>query len=34
MPVEYLGPAEYRAFAARRVIYEQDMVRRLNLSID
>jgi tripartite-type tricarboxylate transporter receptor subunit TctC len=34
MPVEYLGPAEYRAFAAERVIYERDMVRRLNLSID
>ena len=34
MPAEYLGPAEYRAFAAERVIYEREMVRRLNLSID
>jgi tripartite-type tricarboxylate transporter receptor subunit TctC len=34
MPDEYLGPAEYLAFARERVIYEQEMVRRLNLSID
>ncbi|MCW8087241.1 tripartite tricarboxylate transporter substrate binding protein [Sabulicella glaciei] len=34
MPREYLGPAEYLAFARERVIYEQEMVRRLNLSID
>ncbi|WP_207540118.1 tripartite tricarboxylate transporter substrate binding protein [Sabulicella rubraurantiaca] len=34
MPREYLGPAEYLAFARERIIYEQEMVRRLNLSID
>lgn len=34
LPDEYLGPQEYLAFARERVLYEQDMVRRLNLSID
>ncbi|WP_424811642.1 tripartite tricarboxylate transporter substrate binding protein [Roseococcus sp. YIM B11640] len=34
LPNEYLGPQEYLAFARERVLYEQDMVRRLNLSID
>jgi tripartite-type tricarboxylate transporter receptor subunit TctC len=34
LPNEYLGPQEYLAFAQERVLYERDMVRRLNLSID
>lgn len=34
LPDEYLGPQEYLAFAQERVLYERDMVRRLNLSID
>ncbi|MBY0337636.1 MAG: tripartite tricarboxylate transporter substrate binding protein [Acetobacteraceae bacterium] len=34
MPDEYLGPAEYVAFARERVVYEREMVTRLNLSID
>ena len=34
MPNEYLGPADYLAFARDRAAYEQRMVRRLNLSID
>lgn len=34
LPNEYLGPQEYLAFARERVLYEQDMVKRLNLSID
>ncbi|HYF07295.1 MAG TPA: tripartite tricarboxylate transporter substrate binding protein [Acetobacteraceae bacterium] len=34
MPDEYLGPAEYTAFARERAVYEQRMVTRLNLSID
>ncbi|WP_421989223.1 tripartite tricarboxylate transporter substrate binding protein [Roseococcus sp.] len=34
MPNEYLGPPEYLSFAQERVLYERDMVRRLNLSID
>jgi tripartite-type tricarboxylate transporter receptor subunit TctC len=34
MPDEYLGPADYTAFARERAAYEQRMVQRLNLSID
>jgi tripartite-type tricarboxylate transporter receptor subunit TctC len=34
MPDEYLGPAEYTAFARERAAYEQRMVARLRLSID
>jgi tripartite-type tricarboxylate transporter receptor subunit TctC len=34
MPDEYLGPADYLAFARERAVYEQRMVARLNLSID
>ena len=34
MPKEYLGPAEYLAFAKERVEYEKRMVARLKLSID
>lgn len=34
MPEEYLGPAEYTAFARERAAYEQRMVARLRLSID
>lgn len=34
MPDEYLGPAAYTAFARERSVYEERMVRRLNLSID
>lgn len=34
MPDEYLGPADYTAFARERSVYEERMVRRLNLSID
>ncbi len=34
MPDEYLGPADYTAFARERSAYEERMVRRLNLSID
>jgi tripartite-type tricarboxylate transporter receptor subunit TctC len=34
MPDEYLGPQAYVEFARERVLYERDMVRRLNLSID
>ena len=34
MPDEYLGPADYTAFARERAAYEQRMVARLNLSID
>lgn len=34
MPDEYLGPADYLAFARERAVYEQRMVTRLNLSID
>lgn len=34
MPDEYLGPADYVAFARERAAYEQRMVQRLNLSID
>ena len=34
MPREYLGPAEYLAFAKERVDYEKRMVARLKLSID
>lgn len=34
LPNEWLGPQEYLAFARERVLYERDMVRRLNLSID
>jgi tripartite-type tricarboxylate transporter receptor subunit TctC len=34
MPNEYLGPADYTAFARERAGYEQRMVTRLNLSID
>jgi tripartite-type tricarboxylate transporter receptor subunit TctC len=34
MPEEYLGPAEYLAFAKERVEYEKRMVARLKLSID
>ena len=34
MPREYLGPAEYLAFAKERVEYEKQMVARMKLSID
>ena len=34
MPREYLGPAEYLAYAKERVEYEKRMVARLKLSID
>ncbi|MBW6401264.1 tripartite tricarboxylate transporter substrate binding protein [Roseomonas sp. HJA6] len=34
MPDEYLGPADYTAFARDRAVYEERMVRRLNLNID
>ena len=34
MPREYLGPAEYLAFAKERVEYEKRMVARMKLSID
>jgi tripartite-type tricarboxylate transporter receptor subunit TctC len=34
MPDEYLGPAEYLAFARERTAYERATVARLNLSID
>jgi tripartite-type tricarboxylate transporter receptor subunit TctC len=34
MPDEYLGPADYLAFARERAAYEQRMVTRLNLTID
>lgn len=34
MPDEYLGPADYLAFARERATYERAMVARLNLSID
>ena len=34
MPDEYLGPADYTAFARERAVYEERMVRRLNLNID
>ena len=34
MPDEYLGPADYTAFARDRAAYEERMVRRLNLNID
>lgn len=34
MPNEYLGPADCTAFARDRVVYEQRMAHRLNLSID
>jgi tripartite-type tricarboxylate transporter receptor subunit TctC len=34
MPDEYLGPADYTAFARERAEYEKRMVARLNLSID
>ncbi len=34
MPREYLGPAEYLAFARERVEYEKQMVARMRLSID
>ena len=34
MPKEYLGPADYLAFAKERVEYEKRMVARLKLSID
>lgn len=34
MPREYLGPADYLAFARQRVEYERSMVARLQLSID
>ncbi|WP_137125851.1 tripartite tricarboxylate transporter substrate binding protein [Roseomonas sp. HF4] len=34
MPNEYLGPADYTAFARERAVYERRMVARLNLSID
>jgi tripartite-type tricarboxylate transporter receptor subunit TctC len=34
MPDEYLGPAEYLAFARERVVYERQMVERLKLTID
>jgi hypothetical protein len=34
MPDEYLGPADYTAFARERSAYEERMVKRLNLSID
>jgi len=34
LPDEYLGPADYTAFARERAAYERQMVTRLNLSID
>ena len=34
LPDEYLGPADYTAFARERAAYERRMVTRLNLSID
>lgn len=34
MPDEYLGPADYTAFARERAAYEQRMVTRLALTID
>jgi tripartite-type tricarboxylate transporter receptor subunit TctC len=34
MPDEYLGPADYVAFARNQALYEERMVRRLNLSVD
>ena len=34
LPDEYLGPADYTAFARERAVNEQRMVARLNLSID
>jgi tripartite-type tricarboxylate transporter receptor subunit TctC len=34
MPDEYLGPADYVAFARERAEYEKRMVARLKLSID
>ena len=34
MPQEYLGPADYLAFAKARVEYEKQMVARLGLTID
>ncbi|MEO3473121.1 tripartite tricarboxylate transporter substrate binding protein [Roseomonas sp. CAU 1739] len=34
LPDEYLGPADYTAFARERAAYEERMVKRLNLSID
>jgi tripartite-type tricarboxylate transporter receptor subunit TctC len=34
MPDEYLGPADYLAFARERTAYERATVARLNLSID
>jgi tripartite-type tricarboxylate transporter receptor subunit TctC len=34
MPDEYLGPAEYLAFARERVAYEKRVVARMKLSID
>ncbi|MBR0652143.1 tripartite tricarboxylate transporter substrate binding protein [Roseomonas terrae] len=34
LPDEYLGPADYLAFARERAVYEERMVKRLNLSID
>jgi tripartite-type tricarboxylate transporter receptor subunit TctC len=33
-PNEYLGPADYLAFARERVVYEKRMVEQLKLSID
>ncbi len=33
-PDQYLGPAEYLAFARERVVYEKAMVEKLKLSID
>ncbi len=34
MPLAYLDPEQYRDFAARRAVYEKQMVAKLNLSID
>lgn len=34
MPQDYLGPAVYLDFARGRVVYEQQVVARLGLSID
>ena len=34
MPREYLGPADYLAFARQRAEYEREWVTRLNLTID
>ncbi len=34
MPREYLGPAEYLAFARARVAYEREWVQRLELTLD